>query len=187
MKTERLLFLMVSCACLLQSASFARQSNPAEHQTLSQNGEKTAGDHQKGAAVRGEKDRTRSGEAGDSQERSTGLRRTATKHPPSATHSKPAPSHQLRPGKTRTTNGPRTDAPGIIRGLQQTRPKASTTVPNKVVNHRSVPVPPPTVAVNGQQFRNSRDLGAHLAVSGGPLTATRGTATINGTNMKRKP
>ena len=76
---------------------------------------------------------------------------------------------------------------GGVAAQQQTGLKAVAAVSSKAASHRSVPVPPATVAVNGQQFKSSRDPGARLASSGGPLTAAKGTAAINGTDMKRKP
>jgi hypothetical protein len=42
-------------------------------------------------------------------------------------------------------------------------------------------------SVNGLQFRNSRNPGSHLAGGGGPATIARGTAVINGTDVKRRP
>jgi hypothetical protein len=78
------------------------------------------------------------------------------------------------------------EAAGAVTRTQQTSLKNAVSVPGQAVSHRGLSAPSPAVSVSGQQFKNSRDPGAHLAISGGTMTAARGTAAINGTNMKRK-
>lgn len=182
MKTTRFLFSMMIAAVSLQGVILAAQASPAPQQATSQSSEKSA-DQQKDE-VRNEKDQARPKEADENLERSD-MTRTPTKRRPSESHSKRVPSHQPRPAKTPITNSPRTDAPGSVAALQPMGSNAATNVPKKVVTHYRSALPS-AVSVNGQQFKNSRDPGAHLAVSGGPPASPRGTAAINGTNVKRK-
>ncbi|MGB7131710.1 MAG: hypothetical protein WBD59_12920, partial [Candidatus Sulfotelmatobacter sp.] len=89
--------------------------------------------------------------------------------------------------KMPATNGARIDISRTVTGPREISSKTAVPVPSQAVSHRSLSTPSSAVSVNGQQFKNSREPGAHLAISGGPLTAARGTAAINGTNTKRRP
>ena len=188
MKATRFLFLMLMMigAGLLQGESLALQSNSASQPTFSRSREQSDSHQQKNGEVRGEKEQTRPAQADEGPKPLAGAPRTA-KHRPRKSNSKPVSNHQLRPANTPTTNSLRSNTPGSITRLQQTASNAVTGVPSKAVNRHNVPASPPAASVNGQQFKSSRDPGARLASSGGPLTAARGTAAINGTNMKRKP
>jgi hypothetical protein len=186
MKMVRLFFVMMIAAVVLAGTSLARQADRPSQQAPSQSGDKSDSNYQRGVEVRNENDQTRSGEAGQISKRSTYLAKTTTKSRSSPSHSQPAVSHPRRLNKTPATSGPRIDAPSIVTGPQETSLKTAVPVPNQAVRHRN-PSAPSFVSVSGQQFKNSRDPGAHLAISGGPLTAARGAAAINGTNMKRKP
>jgi len=179
-RCSRFLFAMMVAAILLQGTSLASQSNSAP----SQKTEQSTSEQQTNGEVRGEKEQTPLAQAGEGTRPPAGASRTA-KHRSRASSSKPISTHPAAPAKTPTKNHG-SEVPRSV-AKQQTGLKAVAAVSSKAAGHRSVPVPPATVAVNGQQFKSSRDPGAHLAVSGGPLTATRGTAAINGTNMKRKP
>jgi len=190
MKQARLLLAMMFWTVLLQGTSLAAQAGPAPQRAIPQSSEKSA-DQQKDKKdkdeVRNQQDQAQLKEANANQEQPADVTRTITKHRPSTSHSKPVPSHQARPAKTPTTNSPRTDAPPSVAPLGQMGSKAAANIPNKAVSRRKPSAPSSAFSVNGQQFKNSHDPGAHLASSGGPLTAARGTAAINGTNMKRKP
>jgi len=188
MKTPRFIFLMIVWAVLLQGTTLARQSNSASQQTPSQSRETSDSSHGlKDGQVRSEESQTGAGDSDvgqNSPERGT---RHVTQRRPSQSHAKPVPSHQVRSGRTPTASSlrPETLENGI--GSHRLGSSSSSGVPNRTVSHRTAPAPTATVAVNGQQFKNSRDPGARLTSSEGPLTAARGTAAINGTNMKRKP
>jgi hypothetical protein len=175
MKTVPFFFVMMIAAVSLPVTSLARQADHPSQQALSQSGDKSDGDYQRHVV------------ADQISKRSAYLTKTTTKSRSSANHSQPAVSHPRRLNKTPITNGSRIDTPGTVTGPQETSLKTAVPVPNQAVSHRSLSAPSSAVSVNGQQFKNSRDPGAHLAVSGGPLTSSRGTAAINGTNMKRKP
>jgi len=184
MKTARFLFWIMIEAVLLTGTALARTSSSAPQPASAQN-EKSGSDQQKDADVHPDKDQSRSGEAIDEaivgQKRpAANVTRTANQRP-SASRTKPPTSHQPHSTKTLATNS-RTNPPGSILAPQPTKAAAA-----KAVNQRSVPALPPTASLNGQQFKNSRDPGSRLAVSGGPLTAARGAAALNGSNMKRKP
>jgi hypothetical protein len=184
MRTAHFLLVMIIGAVLLQGISAAGQASPVSQEVPSQSSEKSASDQPKDGEVSGEKEQTRSAQADEFPKPHAVVSRKV-RHRPYVSYSQSASSHQLRPANPPTTKGQlRTPAPGSKTRLQQT---ASKVVASKAGNHHSLLAPPPTASVNGQQFKSSRDPGARLASSGGPLTATRGTAAINGTNMKRKP
>jgi hypothetical protein len=185
MKTARFLFPVMIAATLLLVTSFAAYASPASHQAISQRSEKFT--DQKRDEVRNEQEQAGPNEGDKNQEQSANATRPASKRRSSASHSKPVPSDQVRPTKRLTPNSPRTDARGNVAPVAQMGSKLATNIPNKAVSRRGVTPTPPTVGVNGQQFKNSRDPGERLAMSGGPLTAAKGTAAINGTSMKRKP
>ncbi len=183
MKTVRRFLLMMTAAVLLSGESFAARADPAPKQTISESSEKSA-DRQKDG-VRNDKEQARPKQADENQDQPADVTRTTSKPRPRASHSKPIPTHQSRPAKRPGTNSPRTDAPASAAPLQQMGPNGAANVPNKVVTHHPSALPS-AVSLNGQQFNNSRDPGAHLAVSGGPPASPRGTAAINGTKVKHK-
>ena len=188
MRYERFIFLTIIGAVLLQGKSLARRSNSAPQQSPSQSRETSdSSGGQKNGQIRSEKNETGAGDSDVGQNRPERGTRLVTQRRPSQSHAKPAPSYQLHSAKTPAAGSLRPETPENGMGVHLTGSTTSSGVPNKAVSHRTVSAPPATVAVNGQQFKNSRDPGARLASSGGPLTAARGTAAINGTNMKRKP
>jgi hypothetical protein len=182
MKRLRFLFVL---AILLLRTSLAQEADHASQQVHSQSGEKSA-DHQKDE-VRNEKDQVHPKPADETQEQPGVATGSTTKPRPSLSHSKPAPTYRARSARKPTTNSPRNDESGSIAPLEQMGSKTASNIPNKAVSRRSPSVPLSAVSVNGQQFKNSRDPGAHLAASGGPATTARGAAAINGTEMKRRP
>jgi hypothetical protein len=99
---------------------------------------------------------------------------------------RPPASDPLRFGKTQANHNSRMDAHGNGLGsLRSSTPSAGG--PDSLVNHSHRSVRPPAAAAgNGQPFRHAHSTGASLAISGGPANSTRGTAVINGTDM-RKP
>jgi hypothetical protein len=188
MNTARFLFLMTVGAVLLQGTSLASQSNSVPQQTPSQSREASSSEGQKDGQVRGEKNQTGAGDSDVGQNSPERRTRHVTQRRPNQSHARPAPlSHQVRSGKTPVTSSLRPETLENGMGFHQMGSTTSNGIPNKTINHHGAPVASPTGAINGQQFKSPRDPGARLASSGGPLTATRGTAAINGTNMKRKP
>jgi hypothetical protein len=185
MKTVRSFFALIIAAVLLLGTSLAQEGDHPSQQVVSRNGEKSA-DQQKDE-VRNDKDQARPKPSDEAQAQLADLTRSTTKRRLSASHSKPVPTYRARPIKKPTANSPRIANPESVAPLEPMGSKADTKISNNVVSHRNPPVPSSAVSVNGQQFRNARDPGAHLAASGGPATIARGTAAINGTAMKRKP
>lgn len=185
MKSVHLLLVMTIAAGLLLGTSVGQQADHPAQPAPSQSGGKST-DQQKDE-VRKDDDQAHAREADHNQGPLRDMTRTTTKRRPIVSHPKPVPTFRVRPAKTPATSSSRTEAPGRIAPLEQMGSRTDTNIPNKVIGHRSVTAPPPSVAVNGQQFKNSRDPGAHLIASGGPLTSPRGTASISGTNMKHKP
>jgi hypothetical protein len=115
-------------------------------------------------------------------------RKSVVKPRRAARPAKPASSHQPRSAKTAANESfPAGSAPSANSEFHLTGPSTSTSNLHKTVVARSTPVSLPAVSVNGQQFKNARNPGARMASSGGPANSTRGTAAINGSDMKRKP
>jgi len=187
MKTVHFFFVMVIAAVLAPGTSLARQADRPSQQAASQSVEKSDSNYQRDVEVREADGQTRSGVAGQFSQYSAPLTKTTTKRRSTTIHSQPAVSHPRRLNRTPVTNGPPIDTPRAVIGPWETSRKSAVPVPSQAVSHRSLSAPSSAVSVNGQQFKNSRDPGAHLAVSGGLLTSSRGTAAINGTNMKHKP
>lgn len=189
MKTTRFLFLTAVAAVLLQGTSLASQSNSVPQQTPSQSREASdSSEDQKDGQVRSEKNQTGAGDSDVRQNSPERRTRHVTQRRPNQSHARPAPlNHQVGSGKTAAASSLRPETLENGMGFYQMGPTTSNGIPNKTINHHGAPVPSATGAINGQQFRSPRGPGARLASSGGPLTATRGTAVINGTNMKRKP
>jgi len=185
MRTLRFLFAMIVAAILLQGTSLASQSNSAAQQTPSQKTEQSTSNQQTNGEARGEKEQTPSAQADEGTRPPAGASRTA-KHRSRAGSSKPISTHPAAPAKTSTAKNHGSEVPGSV-AKQQTGLKAVAAVSRKAASRRSVPVPPATVAVNGQQIKNSRDPGARLAVSGGAINSKGDTAVINGSDIKRKP
>jgi hypothetical protein len=185
MKTARFLLVIVMGAVSLPGTSFAWQVDHPSQPVPSQSGEKSA-DRQKDD-VRNVKDQARPAETDENREQPADVTRTTTKHRSSTSHSKPAASHQTHPARTPTKSSSRTGTLGSVAPPEQMGSRAANNLPNKAVSHRNLSMLPSAVSVNGRQFRNSHDPGAHLAISGGPQTSARGTAAISGTDMKRKP
>jgi hypothetical protein len=187
MKMVRLFFVMMVAVVLLPGTSLARQSDHSSQQTPSQSGDRSNSVYQRDLEVRDENGQTRSGEADQVSKRSANLAKTTTKRRSSTIHSQPAVSHPRRFNRTPVTNGPPIDTPRAVIGPQETSRKTAVPVASRAVSHRSLSGSSSAVSVNGQQFKNSRDPGGYLAITGGSLTAARGTVAINGTNMKRRP
>ncbi len=182
MRMARTLFMMI-VAALLPTANLAAQASSAPQQATSPS-EKSAG--QQKDDVRNDKDQPGTKEAGENQKASADMTRTTTKRRPSTSQSGAVITRQAHLRKMPAMSNSQTNAPAGVTSPVQTQSNAPTNIPNKAVSHRpSAPASP--VPANGLQFRNTRDPGARLASSGGPLTVARGTAAINGTNMKRKP
>jgi hypothetical protein len=186
MKRVHRLFVLMIAAVLSSGTSLAAQASPAPQQANLQNSEKSAERQKDDVRNDNEKEQARPKQADEDQEQSGDVMRTTTKHRPSASHAKQVPIPRAHPAKTQTKNSPRTDA-GKVAPLEQMGSTAAASIRSEAVGHHSPTVPSSAVSVDGQQFKNSRDPGARLAVSGGPPASARGTAAINGTTMKRKP
>lgn len=189
MRTLRFVFVMMVASLLLARAPLMSQSGSALQETRSQSAEKSTGDNssniQKESQNRGEEGQP-SPARPKGRKHSAGVTHTRAKHS-SMSYSTPVRNHQTGQAKTAATSSPFLNTPASVGRLQHTGSGTPPAPPVKAVTRGNATPPLANVAVDGQQFRNSREPGAHLAVSGGPLTSPRGTAAINGTNMKRKP
>jgi hypothetical protein len=181
MKAVHFFFVLIIAVVLLPGASLGQADRPSQQSSL-QRGEKS-GDRQNDA-VRKEKDQTRPKEADENREQLANVTRNTTQRRASASHPKPVPTYRVRKP---TANSPQIHEPGSVAPLKQVGSKKADSITNKAVSRHSPSIPSSAVSVNGHQFRNSRDPGAHLATSGGPAAIARGTAAISGTDMKRKP
>lgn len=184
MKLERSLCMLMMAAALLEGSALASRASSAPQPATAQSSE-TSTDRQKDEA-RNQTEQTPPKEADEIEGPSAGVTRTGTTRRSAASHPKPVPSPRLRPAKMPTKNSSRPDAPGRVAVPEPTRSKAATSLPNRSASRRPSELPS-AVSVNGQQFKNRRDPGSRLGVSGGPPSTPRGTAAIDGTNMKRRP
>ena len=190
MSKAPVLLPLIFWAVLAGGVSLGSRSVQAQEPTLSQCNEKSANssspDGSKDTQVRGQENQM--GKYPDRNGKGFATAKIGTRNRrPAASHVKPTPSRQLRSAKTPAAKDLRTAAPQNVPGSHQTGLTLSSNAPGKTIRHSSLPVPPSTVALNGQQFKNFRDPGAHIATSGGPANSRRGTAVINGSDMKRKP
>jgi len=181
MKKARFLFGVIFWAVVVQGASFGSQSGKAPEQTPTQSGEKSANN----SSPDGSKDAQAGGE-NENQKGFPASRPGSPKRRPSASQANPAPSRQLRSSKTPTAHN-RTKTPGDTLDAHQTSSTVPSEIPHRPLKHAGIPVPPSTAALNGQQFKNSRNPGARMATSGGSANSPRGAAVINGSDIKRKP
>ena len=182
MRTAQFFFVMIIGAVLLLDTSFMGQSNQAPEPTLSQD---RSPDRSKDRQTGGAKDQT-GNYLNDNQKTLPGRKAGVPEHRPVGVGAKPAPSHHPRSGKALAINDPRSETGRNVLDSNPTSSTRSSDLPDKTLKHPSVPVPAPTVAIDGQQFRSSRDPGARMTSSGGPANATR-SRVINGTGMKPKP
>ena len=175
-------------AVLLPGTSLARQADHSSQQAPSQSGDKSGSELSERCRTPGRKWPGSFGEKLITiSKRSASLTKTTTKRPSSTIHSQPAVSHPRRLNKTPATNGARIDTPGIVTGPQRTGSKTASPSQTKRSAMAACRLPSSHVAVNGQQFKNSRDPGAHLGNQRRAPDFSGGTAVINGTDMKRKP
>jgi hypothetical protein len=190
MKKTRVLLPMIFSIVLVHGASFASQSDQAQEETSSQSGEKSANhsspEGSNDTQVRGQKDQI--GRYSNENQKGVLAAKDGTlKRRLSASHAEPLPSRQLRSGKMPAPDNLGTETPRDTLDSHPISLTMPSRVPNKPVKHPSMLLPPPAAALNGQQFKNSRDPGAHLATSGGPANSRRGTAVVNGSDLKPKP
>jgi len=182
LRITRFFFLMIVAAVFLEGKSFARQSSSLSQQAPSQSREKPASDPSEGnrdGQLRAKKDGAGGGRIDGGPNGSEHAKKRVPQQRPARNQAKQVPSHEMR--SVSTGNQVR---PGDRMDFPQTGSTTSTVVPNRAVNHRNLPVPPPRAGLNGRQF--NRDRGARLATSGGPPLVEKGTAEINGTNLKPK-
>jgi hypothetical protein len=191
MKMMRFIFGLMVGTALLQGLSFARESGRAPQQATAQSPDKPANDssdEQNSVPARGEKE---AGKADIDRKVTSPIRakKQTSKHQ-TQSRAKVAAIHR---SQSITTGGNATAGTNAI-DSHMTRLAATSVGSTHVssvlsTSNRKISTPSASAnaAVNGQQFRPPRDPGARLAAVGGPLTASRGTAAINGTNMKRKP
>ena len=191
MSKARVLLPIVFWAVLVGGASSASQSNQTREQTAATSHEKSANSSQAGSndtQGRGEKDQpTEYSPADENQKSFAAVKANTGKHRPAVSHAKPPQNRQLRSAKTPAAKDLQTEALQNVPGSHRTSLSLSSSGPGKTIRHSSLAVHPSTVALNGQQFKNSRDPGARMATSGGSANSTRGTAVINGSDIKRKP
>jgi hypothetical protein len=191
MSKAKVLLPMIFWAVLVGGASFGSQSGQAREQTSSQSGQKSANSSQAGnndTHSLGEKDQTTEYLPSDENQKSFAAIKAGTrKHLPAVSHAKPPQNRQLRSAKTLAAKDLQTEALQNVPGSHQTSPSLSSSGPGKTIRHSSLAVHPSTVALNGQQFKKARDPGARMATSGGSANSTRGTAVINGSDIRRKP
>jgi hypothetical protein len=190
MKKTRVLLQMILLAVVAEGTSLEAQSVQAPEQTAATSDEKSnssrAGSNN--AQAGGEKDLTNEySPSHDGQKSFAGVRTGTQKRRPAVGNAKPPQNRQLSSAKMPAAKNLQREAPQNVPDSHAISSTVYSNVPGKTVRHSSPSVPPSTVALNGQQFKNSRDPGARTATSGGAANSTRGTAAINGSDIKRRP
>jgi len=186
MKKARFLFGMILWAMLTHGTGWARQQEQPALRGEEKSLYHSSPDGSQDTETHGPKEQTDK-YSDENQERLAAHKEGTRQRRPASGYAKPAPSRQLRSAKTPAANDLRTEMPRDVVDAHQTNSTGSFAVPNKPLRHPSTSVPPPTVGLNGRQFKNSRDLGGRMASSGGPATSTKSTAGLNGTNLRPKP
>jgi hypothetical protein len=191
MSKAKVLLPLIFWAVLVGGASFGRQSNPARKQTAAISNEKSANGSRAGnndTQAHGEKDQTTEYSSSDENRKNFGaVKAGSRKHRPAVSNAKLPQNWQLHSAKTPAGKHLQTEALQNAPGSHQTGPSLSFNGPGKTIRHSSLTVHPSTAALNGQQFKNARDAGARMVISGGSANSARGTAVINGSDIKRKP
>jgi len=180
MRSAQFVFVMVIGAVLLPGTGLAGQSNQVSEPALPHD---KSPDRSKDSQTAGEKDQTGT-YWNDNPKTLVDRKGGVPERRPVGVGPKPA-AHP-RSGKPLAVNDPRSETGRNVLDSNPTSSTRSSDVPDKTLKHPSVPVPAPTVAIDGQQFRSSRHPGARMTSSGGPANATRSRG-INGTGMKPKP
>ena len=180
-RQTRVLLTMIFWAALVRGVSSGSPSGHAQEPTSAQSSEKSASTEpasgRNDTPARGQKDQTKR----------PGVPTAKTRDNRAAvTHAQPAPRRQRHSAKT-TANNLRTETLQNVPDSHHASPTLSSNNPGKTVRHSSPPMSSSTAALNGQQFKNSRDPGARMASNGGLANSTRGTAVINGSEIKPKP
>jgi hypothetical protein len=189
MKKARFLFVMILLAVLVDGASLGAQSSQVREQTAATSDDKSANSAPAGnndTQARGEKNQTAEYSSSNNNRKSFAAAKAGI-HRPAISQAKSSQGRQLRSPKTPAAKDLPTELPQNVRDPHLPGPTLSSNVPDKTVRHSSPRPPSSTVALNGQQFKNSRDPRARMVSSGGPANSMRGTAVINGSDMKRKP
>jgi hypothetical protein len=189
MNKTRVLLTMIFWTLLVPGAGFGSPSGQAQAPTSAQSSENSANN----SSANGSNDTPARSQNDETGEYINGKRQgfsTAKilKNRTTLSHTRPAPSPQLRSTKT-MANHLRTETPRNVADSPQASRGLFSNIPGKTVRNSSSPVSPSpsTVALNGQHFKNSRDPGARLATTGGPTSPTRDTGAISGSAIKRKP
>jgi hypothetical protein len=188
MRQTRILLPMIFWAALGHGASIWSQSSRGPGQASSQAATPETADHgNENGRVTAEKDEARS-DLDRNQTGPTVKARSSAKLHSVTSRAKPVSHLQVRSANTApngSLSAPNTSADNSE--LRQNGSSMSTDIPHKTANPHSVPIPLTADSVNGQQFKNARDPGARMATSGGAANSMRGTAVINGSDIKRKP
>jgi hypothetical protein len=170
MKKTWVLLPMIFGAVLVHGANCSESNQAQEIKSSPQSSEKSANN-------RDPKD----------LKKSTSVAASAAKRRTAAGQAKPAPRRALRSSKPQAANDLPNESPRNVPGFYQPSSTMSSDASGKRVKHSSTPAAKPILALNGQQFKNGRDPGAHIAGSEIAAKPNRGTAAINGSEMKRRP
>lgn len=172
MKTTCLALLMIGCTALIHGTSYASSPKPAMQEQSPESSTKRPGsDHptDTASAENGQRTRRRISDKKQSQSRVSPTK-----------VNRPRQLRQLRNGRERS----RPESGMNVHQTSTSKPVAGAT---RIANHPTVPVHREgAAALNGTQFRDSRNRGAAPAIIGGTASATKGTAAINGTRINRR-
>ena len=178
MKAIYLVLALIGCAVPIHGAGHAASSDPASQQQSSESSAAPLSSDHASAAWADD----RSQKNGILSDERAARRRTSDKNHSRgrSTLTKPNRPKQLRNSRERSTS----KTAMSVRQSSPTRRAAGTA---KITNNRNLPAHTTGFAgLSGQQFKNPHNRGATPATVGGPAGATRRTAAIDGTGVKRR-
>jgi hypothetical protein len=185
MKTAKFLFMMVAWVALMHGASLG-QSGQVSEQKAAESGEKSAPEMRRENVVEDRSEKDQPGWHAD-QKTLAARSKSAAKNQPAIHSAKPAQSRPVQSANKTAEEGVRPSTGLNATNASQTDSRPSPGTPAKTVKHSAPSVTASNATLNGQQFKNSRSPGAHMASAGGPANSTHSTGAINGSDLKRKP
>lgn len=180
MKTSCLTLVMIGCVVLIHGTGYAFSSNPAPQEQSAESSTKPLGSgHATDGAPTHAGKGQKNGSVYDGQRTRSHI--SGKNHP----HSRASLTRTSRPKQPR--NGRERSTPGNVMNVHQPSSGKSAAGAAKLANRRKLPVRPPGgAALNGRQFKDSRNRGVGPAIISGTANATKGTAAINGTGTNRR-
>jgi hypothetical protein len=184
MRIPRFFLAMILLVVPGQGSGFASQSNQIPEQGSSQSGGKPVGETQANegkAASAGNESSVEANQNRQTAKKISAVKRLSLLGQPKSASTR---AHSVKPAEN---SGIAASTPADVMTLHQSSGGPLAGVSGRRSASHNPPVPSTSVSVGGGQFKRSRVASARLVTTGGPANSTRGTAAINGSDMKRKP